>query len=245
MIAWKLAILSSLLLGIWTISSQTALTESLNQEITSQRPPEPPRTPLPPNRTTPGGGLNPTDSSCNQVGETLRALIPVKNPVRTTEAYPTFLFFSPLGADQIEYGEFSLLPWPREEQRHYRVRFTLPESPGIVSITLPNLPEHELSEDQPYRWYFQIYCKDSQESQPDLTINGIVQRVALTPERAQQIQSASPDIWYDTLAHIAEQLQQSPQNTRLKNTWQTLLQTIEAENLATAEFAGPVLPLDD
>ncbi len=245
MIAWKLAILSSLFLGSWAILPKIGLAESIAQEIISQRPPEPPQTPLPPNRTTPGGGLNPTDSSCNEVGETLRALIPVENPVRTTEAHPTFLFFSPFGAGQIDYGEFSLLPWPGEEQRHYSTRFTLPDSPGIVSITLPGLPEYALKEDQPYRWYFQIHCKDNPDAQPDLTLDGAVQRVAPTSVQSPQIQSPSPEIWYDTLALVAKRLQESPQDPQLQEHWRSLLQSIQADDLTTMTFSGAVLPLEE
>ncbi|MFG6101111.1 DUF928 domain-containing protein [Leptothoe sp. EHU-05/26/07-4] len=245
MTVWKLVIVSSLLIGSWNFPITAALAQSINQTTVSQRPPEPPSTPLPPNRTTPGGGLNPLTSLCHAFNEDLRALIPVENPVLTTAAQPTFLFFNPFAADQVRYGEFSLLLWPGEQQRHYHVRFTLPESPGIVSVTVPSLPEYALAEDQPYRWYFQLYCHDNINDQPDLTITGSVQRVASTPERDQQIQVDAPNIWYDTLARVAEQLQESPQDPQIQENWNMLLQSIDATELSTAPFSGPVITLEN
>ena len=209
-----------------------------------QRPPAPPRTP-PINGTRPGGGLNPTNASCSALNDELRALIPIENPVLTTAAYPTFLFYVPFGREEVQFGEFSLLPWPGETTRHYQTRFTLPESPGIVSVTLPELPAYALAEAQTYRWYFQLYCQNSSGIRPDLTLNGAVQRVALTPKRSQQIQAAIPEIWYDALANVAHQLQMSPQDADLQNDWITLLQSINAEDLATMTFSGSVLSLED
>lgn len=210
----------------------------------NQRPPDPPRTP-PPNQTRPGGGLNPVTSElCSPLNDTVRALIPVENPVLTTSAYPTFLFYVPFGADQVRYGEFSLLVWPRELQRHYKVRFALPEQPGIVSVTLPDSPDYELDTNQYYRWYFQLYCQDGHETVPDLTVHGMVQRVAASLERDRPIESG-PEIWYDTAAAVAEQLQRSPHDAQLQQDWRNLLQSIDAEDLAQEPFVGSVIPIDE
>jgi hypothetical protein len=109
--------------------------------INSQRPPDPPPDP-PPNRSKPGGGLNPAArSSCTQDNHYMQALVPIKNPVLTTTDQPTIFFYIPFESNQVEFGEFSLLPWPQEQQRIYTVRFTLPKTPGIVSVTIPSQPE--------------------------------------------------------------------------------------------------------
>jgi Domain of Unknown Function (DUF928) len=213
--------------------------------LIGQIPPNPPRNP-PPNDTQPGGGLTPSSSlSCNSLNRSVQALVPVENPVLTTIDHPTFLFYIPFTAEQIQFGEFSLLTWPREEQRLYKVRFTLPETPGIVSITLPSQPEYALQEGQNYHWYFQLYCQEGTGTQPDLALNGLVQRVARTAERERQISNATPDVWYDALASVATQLQTSPQNTELQNDWRSLLQTIGAEDLSEEALAGSVIPLEE
>ncbi|MBD2088835.1 DUF928 domain-containing protein [Microcoleus sp. FACHB-1515] len=222
-------------------SLQAVSAQTVSDAVTiSQRPPNPPPSP-PPNDTRPGGGLSPQDSSCNPLNRSMQALIPVTNPVLTTTNSPTFLFYIPFAADQVQFGEFTLLAWPGEEQRLHQIRFTLPQTPGIVSISLP--PQTELQEGNSYRWYFQLYCQDGTGTQPDLTVNGMVERVALTPDRERQIRDATPDIWYDALAQVAGQLQASPQDAQLREKWRSLLQTIDAEDLAQEAIVGSIIPL--
>ena len=222
--------------------STSAYTQRPAVEIS--QPPPPPNAP-PPNGTRPGGGLEPENPACSALNDDLHALIPIENPVLTATAYPTILFYVPFGAEEVEHGEFSLLLWPAEETRLYRTRFQLPESPGVVSVTIPEIPTNALAEGQIYRWYFQLYCTGGDGTQPDLTLHGAIQRVASTPERSQQIQMGSPDIWYDALAYVANSLQTSPQDNQLRNQWQDLLALIEAETVKDAAFVGPVLPLED
>jgi hypothetical protein len=210
----------------------------------SQHPPNPPRDP-PPNGTQPGGGLNPSGQlSCTPANTSMRALVPVKNPVLTTTDQPTILFYVPFGSEQVQFGEFSLLPYPKEEQRIYSVRFTLPKTPGIVSVTLPSSSKSALKQGEYYRWYFQLYCRDGDRRKPDLTVHGLLQRTALTTERERQIRAATPEIWYDALARVATQLQVSPQDSKLRQQWRTLLRSIGADHLTQEKVLGPVIPLE-
>ncbi|MEO0455303.1 MAG: DUF928 domain-containing protein [Cyanobacteria bacterium P01_A01_bin.114] len=254
---WKLPVAIAVVLGSRVLGSPVGAPQVASAQTTShptpqpsptiethQRPPTPPRT-QPLNGTRPGGGLNPEDSSCSIHNDSVQALIPVENPVLTATAYPTFLFYIPFGAEEVQFGEFSLLTWPGEATRQYQTRFTLPTSPGIVSVTLPELPAYALAEDQTYRWYFQLYCQAGDGAQPDLTLQGAVQRVALTPERSQQIQSASPAVWYDTLARVAHRLQTDPHDSQFQTIWRELLQLIEAEDAEAAAFVGPIQSLEE
>lgn len=100
-----------------------------------------------------------------------------------------------------------------------------------------------MQEESSYRWYFQLYCQDGTDTQPDLTLNGMVKRVALTPDRELQIREATPDIWYDALAQVAAQLQTSPQDGELREKWRSLLQLIDAEDLAPEPIVGSIIPL--
>jgi hypothetical protein len=153
------------------------------------------------------------------------------------------LFYVPYASDDVRFGEFSLLVGPEEKQKLYKTRFTLPQTPGIVSITLPSAPEYALEEGQYYHWYFTLYCQSNTSSQPDVDVNGWVQRVALTPERDRQINAATPDVWYDASANLAQSLRASPQDAKLKNDWLNLLKSIGLEDLAQEPLVGPVIPL--
>jgi hypothetical protein len=206
-------------------------------------PDDVPRTLPPDNKPVPGGGLNPSNSSCKSTSKSLTALIPIKNPVLTTRQHPTFLFYVPYTSDEVRFGEFSLLVGLEEKTRLYKARFTLPQTPGIVSLTLPSKPEYALEEGEFYHWYFELYCQTNTSSQLDLDVNGWVQRVALTPERERQINAATPDIWYDASVNLAESLRTSPQNAKLRNDWLNLLKFIGSEDLAQEPFVGSVIPL--
>jgi hypothetical protein len=242
-IAFAIALGLSSFLSYPTLAQiQISTLLSQNSTQTSQ----PPRTPPPPppdNQTKPGGGLNPSNPSCKTTSKPLTALIPVKNPVLTTREHPTFLFYVPYASDDVRFGEFSLLVGPEEKTRLYKTRFTLPQTPGIVSITLPSAPEYALEEGQYYHWYFKLYCQTNTSSQPSVDVNGWVQRVALTPERERQINAATPDVWYDASANLAESLRASPQDARLRNDWLNLLKSIGSEDLAQEPLVGPVIPL--
>jgi hypothetical protein len=194
------------------------------------------------NEPVPGRGLNPSNSSCKSTSKPLTALIPVKNPVLTTREHPTFLFYVPYTSDEVRVGEFSLLVGLAEKTRLYKTRFTLPQTPGIVSITLPSVPEYALEQGQYYHWYFKLYCQTNTSSQPSVDVNGWVQRVPLTSERERQINAAAPDVWYDASANLAQSLRASPQDARLRNDWLNLLKSIGSEDLAQEPLVGPVTP---
>lgn len=204
------------------------------------RLPQPPHTP-PPNRTRPGGGLDPARLSCNNSDQQVIALVPAENPVLTTSNQPTLLIYIPYSADEVKLGEFSLLTWPQETQRLYKTRFTLPQTPGIVSISLASLPEATLEAGQYYHWYLQIYCHDNTDNQPDLELNGWLQKIPLTPQRETQINNASPEIWYDALAKVAEELRLSPEDPQLQHSWRSLLEVINQQSLSQVPLSGSVI----
>jgi len=231
-------------LGVTNLISYPSAAQTYLSDLISQTPPDPPRTP-PPNKTKPGGGLNPSNYSCESTSKPLTALIPLENPVLTTSEHPTFLFYVPFESHEVRFGEFSLLVWPQEKTRIYKIRFKLPKTPGIVSITLPSLPDYAIEEGQSYHWYFKLYCEGNPSTQPDFDVNGWVQRVALTPERERQINSATPDIWYDSLANLAEGLRASPQDATLRNNWVNLLKFIDSEDLAQEPLSGSVITIED
>lgn len=238
-----LPIAFAIALGLSSFTSYPALARIPIHTLLSQTPPQPPRTP-PPNQSKPGGGLSASDQACQNTSKSLTALIPAQNPVLTTREHPTLLLYVPYSSEQVRYGEFSVLVWPEEKQRIYKTRFTLPQTPGIVSITLPSLPEYALEEGQYYHWYVKLYCKGNKSSQPDFDINGWMQRVALTPERERQISAATPDVWYDASANLAEKLRISPDDEMLKNNWVELLKFINSEDLAQEPIVGSVIPLE-
>lgn len=226
----------SLALGLLSFMSYPSSAQP--RTLVSQLPPSPPSTP-PINTTRSGGSLGPSNP-CENTNKPLIALVPAKNPVLTTSEYPTFLFYVPYRAMDVRFGEFSILTWPGEMTRVYQTRFTLPETPGIISISLPAKPEYVLAEGVSYHWYLKLYCQGSKADGADLEVDGWVQRVNMNAARERAIDAASPEVWYDSLAQLGSLLRTSPQDSELQNRWRNLLEFINSEDLAQEPLVGPV-----
>ncbi|PSN20530.1 hypothetical protein C7271_01730 [filamentous cyanobacterium CCP5] len=202
--------------------------------ISQNRPEPPPR--LPPNRTRPGGGLDPAKQSCESDSQALTALVPRENPVLSVSEHPTFLFYIPDTSEDIEAVEFSLLT-ADEKERLYHAQISLSHSsPGIFSVTLPESPEYALEENGTYRWYLKVFCQGNFTTKADLTVDGWVERVAMTPERIAQIEAASPEIWYDSLAQVADHLDSESSSYSWRDKWLQLLRFSNLEELSEARI---------
>lgn len=221
---------------IWAIESGLPIanrTYSPVQQLskTPQTPPDP--------DTTPGGGLNPSNSSCKQTKQQLTALIPPRNVGLTTSARPTFWFYIPYIREDIKRGEFVILTQD-EKNVIYETTFQLSQIPGIVSISIPLASESALEESKTYRWFLRIYCNKSRTNRADLVVDGSVKRVEMTAETERLINAASPDIWYDSLTHLGNVLLTSPQDEKVKNDWDKLLESIGRKELSKEPLVGSI-----
>ena len=229
---WKrLFLFLALSLSLVFFFDYLAVAKEDNTARTSQKRPPPPKR-IPPNQVKPGGGLDFARQACQKKAESLIALVPVQNPVLTIQPYPSFLFYIPDVASAIQYGEFSLLT-ADEKSRIYTTAIIFQQTPGIIKIDLPASPQYALEEGQLYHWYLTIHCQELVNSSLDLNlnINGWIERVASTPERELKVAIGMPDIWYDALAQVAEDLIISPEAPTLNARWLELLQQIDLEHL--------------
>lgn len=208
-----------------------SLAQAQTQEnsTSSKRPTPPPR--IPPNRVKPGGGLDFARQSCGANSASVTALIPVNNPVLTTQPYPSFLFYIPDTPAAISYGEFSLFT-ADEKQKIYKIKVNFERTPGIIKIDLPTSPQYALEEATYYHWYFKVYCQDSAVVRRSLNVDGWVQRIPMTPAIKSQIEATPTAVWYDAISNIAENLMASPQNLLFRERWNAFLQHINLEHLA-------------
>ncbi|MEM9905933.1 MAG: DUF928 domain-containing protein [Cyanobacteria bacterium P01_D01_bin.44] len=171
--------------------------------VSQSIPPDPPSAPPPRGRRQPGGSLG-DEASCPAAPKPLTALIPDSGLGQTLADEPTFWFYSPYTAEEVQLGEFSILTQD-ETQRVYKTHFTLPARPGFVSIQVPRQAASNLIDGQYYHWYLNLYCGST--AQPDLKIDGWVQPLPRTAEHVQQANNLSSDLWYDVVSTLAEQLQ--------------------------------------
>lgn len=221
-------------IGILPVADNAVESEIEQISKTTQTPPDP--------NTTPGGGLDPSNSSCKKTKQPLTALIPQNNLGLTTSARPTFWFYIPYIREDIKRGEFAILTLD-EKTVIYEKTFQLSETPGIVSISVPLSSESALEENKVYRWFLRIYCHKSRNYRADLVVDGSVKRVPITAETERSINAASPDIWYDSLTRLGDLLSTSPQDEKLKNDWNKLLESIGRKELINEPLVGPVVEL--
>lgn len=209
-----------------------------------------------PGRRKPGGGRS---SSANEQSneKSLTALVPETNLGLTVAPYPTFFFYIP--QTSATAARFVLLD---EENGHrvYEKTFTIPKTPGIVSLSLPaetTIPPLEVGKN--YHWYFHIIFP-SEESDQDLGdmadsegigginnigniyVDGWVQRVEATPTLISQLEKVSSrervalyrkdNIWHDALKTLAEQHRLNPNDSAIATEWANLLRSIGLDEIA-------------
>ncbi|MEM9215882.1 MAG: DUF928 domain-containing protein [Cyanobacteria bacterium P01_F01_bin.150] len=113
--------------------------------------------------------------SCLGVDVPLVALIPDINHGRSLASQPTLWFYVPYSSETISRGIFLL-----QNRDHDNViaplEFTLPGTPGFVSLTLPPSAQ-SLKANEAYRWYFELYCADNNES--PIYVNGWIEKTVL------------------------------------------------------------------
>lgn len=180
-----------------------------------------------------------------------------KNFQLTVSEYPTFWVYVPYGSDKVSSGEFSI---QQGEHDIYRATFKLPATPGIVSVTIPKT-ETPLELDKTYRWYVEISCPASTQSQQAATrlapasLTGFVRRVSQPPElEAELNQAKNPlervaayakhDIWYDMLTELAQLRLQHPDDATLESVWLDLLgdERLGLKEIEQEPIAGSVIP---
>jgi hypothetical protein len=191
-----------------------------------------------------GGGTPQTDNGTGTRGDCeyqegdllLTRMAGGKNFQLTVSEHPTFWIYVPYSSDKVSSGEFSI---QQGENDIYRTTFKLPTTPGIVSVTIPT-KEKPLELDKTYRWYFEISCPRSRQSQESTTrltpasLTGFVRRVSHPPElEAALNQAKNPleqvaayarhDMWYDLLTELAQLRLQYPDDATLESIWLDLL----------------------
>ncbi|MGB7443300.1 MAG: DUF928 domain-containing protein [Coleofasciculaceae cyanobacterium] len=218
--------------------------EQLSEPLVFSAPPPPD------NIGEPGRRSEAASRGCGELGnplttspeKLLTALVPVyesQNPELvfgiTTAERPTFYFYVPYQFPLA--GEFVLRD--EDENLIYETEVTLPEMPGIISVSLPSTV-NPLEVEQLYHWYFKVKCK-----QPPIFIDGWIQRNALNPSIESQLENATlqeqvflyggEGIWHEALTAAAELRRTNPQDPN----WPALLLPIGLEKLASEPIVEP------
>lgn len=205
----------------------------------AQNPEKPSGKGPPKGRRVPGGDLDPTNPNCKKTSQPLTVLVPANSQGTTTSEGLTLWFYVPYAPEDIASAEFLLVN--RDETEYvYETRFTLPKTPGIVSISLPLSAKSSLEAGKDYHWYLRFKCKGSTSNASDLEMDGWVQRTVPTPSTTNRIDTATPEIWYDAVNNLANRLLATPQDPKLKQEWRDLLKSVGLSHLASEPLIGSV-----
>jgi Domain of Unknown Function (DUF928) len=185
------------------------------------KPPAPPSTGYPGNRTA---AISRGDN-CDSSAEELIGLAPEFTQAnedsvwgQTTSARPTLWFFMPY-TDRTTKLEFSLQD--DREENIYVSSIPAPQRPGIISVQIP-ASQKPLQVNQKYRWKLtaKIYCD-----------KGVTEKYAMG--WVSRVNSPNADgIWYDNVTILAQQLLLDPNNVQLKQDWSDLLNSANLEKIA-------------
>lgn len=126
----------------------------------------------------------------------------------TREETPTILFYVPYVA---ETGQF-IVYQNNTSEALYQATFSLPETTGIVSLTInANLPADEY-----HNWYFRVNCTTLSGGSGEETISGWIYR------QADQVVAQDVPFYYDEIAAIAQSYDE-----QLNQDWLALLTEID------------------
>lgn len=168
----------------------------------------------------------------------------------TVAEHPTFWFYVPDLPVSLSSSEFVLQD--ESEQDVYRTILTLPQKPGVISISLPKSPLYSLEINQKYHWYLKVNCDQVQKTGGYFYVDGWVQRVALTPTLERQLNTAKSrqyvvyaahNIWYDALTNLAELRRTDSQNTVLAQDWTNLLKAVGLQDLGQEPIVHALQPV--
>lgn len=208
-------------------------------------PPAPP-TGTPTGNPTSSGGTRPEASDgCPTMQPPLTALIRAGQDFTLSE-HPTLWVYVPYTKTDVKTIEFTLHN-AQLTQTLYRTSIKAPETAGIIAIPIPS--NVQLIVGKNYQWKLIVECESKLADIPNLIRNGWIQRLELTPNLAQQIQSASNRErtqlylnnggWYDALTNLAKLRMENPQDPILQQQWRDLLKLAGWDNLSEQPLVKP------
>ncbi|NEP03964.1 MAG: DUF928 domain-containing protein [Okeania sp. SIO2G4] len=191
-----------------------------------------------PSRTRGAGSRGPCNPIIKQELSNLTAVVPENNIGTTVSPNPTVYLYVPQSSKR--KAEFALFDWTnRVREPIYKVGVSLPQSAGIIKVSLPKTVELETS--NTYIWHFGIIC-DPEERALDYYINGWLRRTPLKPEieaKLKELQEkplelaklyAELSVWSETITTLEKSRVAYP------NAWKELLKSVGLEDYADSKI---------
>ncbi|WP_138499849.1 DUF928 domain-containing protein [Nostoc sp. PA-18-2419] len=230
--------------GILTLAVQGVKQPNLSA---TSPPPQPPTTGTPKGNSTPG--TTRPEATCKQTNKPLTVLNANNGNDFTASPYPSFWFYVPYSQDDVKHAEFLLLDG-QEHKTIYQTTIKLTTKPGLLKITLPTNSQNLLDLNQNYRWYLLVNCYTSRSNEPDIVVDGWIQRKIIDVRRLQNLQTdesqkllfyTKNNLWYDAVNDVAELHFQYPNDAGIQAAWNNLLKELGKESLAQEAFIGSIM----
>jgi hypothetical protein len=163
----------------------------------------------------------------------------------TTASHPTFLIYVPTYSASAQMLSLRLMQVMSngQEAELYTQSFTLPISPGIVSLSTADSTLPALQIGQQYHWYASLVCSSVDQS-GNAIAEGLIERIEPDSALVNVLAQADPldraalygqaGIWQDTLFTLAELRRAQPNNVELQATWHDLLASVGLGAIADA-----------
>lgn len=158
----------------------------------------------------------------------------------TVQSHPEFFWYVP--ETEAEMVEFALST--ENGDVIYQAELAVPETAGIMSVSLPREEQYALQEDTRYYWTVSLIC-DGSDRTADIYTDGWIQRLAADSELAQKVaQSQNPDdfasagIWQEALAYLARQRRDNPADSAIAREWKEFLESVDLGQFADVEFVS-------
>ncbi|MEG4911819.1 DUF928 domain-containing protein [Microcoleus sp. B7-D4] len=181
---------------------------------------------------TPAGVICPRDLS-------IIALIPPSNRGLTVAESPILFAYISQASTRLE---FILQTQDTNQTLIYETTFTV-EKAGIVGVSIPATRDKKKSIEvgKEYQWVFSVVC-DPEDRSTDYYVHGLVQRIEPVPSLTSELANPDPmaraiayaknEIWYDTVATLADMRRKAPDDAMLTAEWRHLLQSQKLDSIA-------------
>jgi Domain of Unknown Function (DUF928) len=221
-------------LALFMLSTQVLAPHNLQ----AGRPPKPPSTGTPKGNSSPG--TTRPEAVCKQTSKPLTALNANNGSDFTVSGNPSFWFYTPYTQNDVKRAEFLLLDG-QESTTIYRTEIKLATKPGLIKVSLPANSQNSLQPNQNYRWYLMVSCRASRSDEPDVVVDGWVQRKVVDSnsqinKSQKHIFYTNNNIWYDAVNDLAQQRFQNPNNTAIQSAWRNLLKLLKKESFVQEQF---------
>ncbi|PIG92783.1 DUF928 domain-containing protein [Gloeocapsopsis sp. IPPAS B-1203] len=254
---YKFALIGLAVIGVFPakvysvpkIKVEQQVIASATGQLNFTPPPPPVNIGIPGDRTGAGrrGCLVNNDSVDNKQ---LTALVPITKAATglevvwglTTVEHPTFWFYVPYRAQDVHSARFVLRT--ADNQLVYQTSVSLPNKPGVISLTLPTTVALEVTNQ--YHWYFNIYC--AERKPPTAIVHGGIQRRAITPTLASQLAQATPQqqtqlyfangFWFDAVTTLGQLHYHNPSDMAIAKNWTDVLRFVGLDAIASEPIAS-------